>query len=551
MRPVVAHHHLNQGMKSASVDSPDVLNSRGHIDPPRHRPPAPPSTFDPRAQPPVVYANQPPQPQRYVRRSLTSTIDAPQRDSPFQPNFSNAEVTHGGGYPFANTYERTNADFSGGRGLQTVMGSPPSNAKRAPSTGAGATTTATAKGTSTGYALTSPRPSPAPASQHFDQKQYGQQYAPQGTSGHPHSSVGSSNVVPPFTAHGHNAQAMAYAPSHTVAVQPPAQHHHNRASYAGQQQHFSPPPDEGSGHMSLPSFGSGSSMEQKDHTLSPDHVSRSSHDDLYLHKQQRQLPPGHQQHGVHIAFDEVEKDSSPPTSMVPASHGGQPLSFNPQVMGQGLYTRPPQHQRRSHQVPLSPDHSKQSMDFGGRGRAPAAVQADSSERSSTSGRDMLRINKGGTYNHPRVQSTPHNLPQQPAVKAPYQESNKQSRENKPIPAVYVPSNKYGAGSVQEPDSDPASQHSLESGREPSSIGGSLGQVNLNENTLEKGIDRDIRRAASNIKKQIGGRDSPAGVKSRVEMAPYDPNLVCPSCGYKFRIGEIQKFKRHAATCTGT
>ena len=26
--------------------------------------------------------------------------------------------------------------------------------------------------------------------------------------------------------------------------------------------------------------------------------------------------------------------------------------------------------------------------------------------------------------------------------------------------------------------------------------------------------------------------------------PYDPNLVCHKCGWKYRIGEIQKFKRH-------
>ena len=31
--------------------------------------------------------------------------------------------------------------------------------------------------------------------------------------------------------------------------------------------------------------------------------------------------------------------------------------------------------------------------------------------------------------------------------------------------------------------------------------------------------------------------------------PYDPNLVCPKCGKRFHIGEIQKFKRHVLeTC---
>ena len=29
--------------------------------------------------------------------------------------------------------------------------------------------------------------------------------------------------------------------------------------------------------------------------------------------------------------------------------------------------------------------------------------------------------------------------------------------------------------------------------------------------------------------------------------PYDPNLVCPRCGRQYRVGEIQKLKRHTLT----
>ena len=32
--------------------------------------------------------------------------------------------------------------------------------------------------------------------------------------------------------------------------------------------------------------------------------------------------------------------------------------------------------------------------------------------------------------------------------------------------------------------------------------------------------------------------------------PFDPNLVCPMCGKKHRIGEIQKFRVHVDTCEG-
>ena len=46
----------------------------------------------------------------------------------------------------------------------------------------------------------------------------------------------------------------------------------------------------------------------------------------------------------------------------------------------------------------------------------------------------------------------------------------------------------------------------------------------NENTLEKGIDGDIRRAARNIKKQMAGREPSVGGGGGVE-APYDPNQV--------------------------
>jgi hypothetical protein len=32
--------------------------------------------------------------------------------------------------------------------------------------------------------------------------------------------------------------------------------------------------------------------------------------------------------------------------------------------------------------------------------------------------------------------------------------------------------------------------------------------------------------------------------------PFDPNLVCPMCGKKHRIGEIQKFRVHTENCEG-
>ena len=50
-----------------------------------------------------------------------------------------------------------------------------------------------------------------------------------------------------------------------------------------------------------------------------------------------------------------------------------------------------------------------------------------------------------------------------------------------------------------------------------------------------------------IKQVSGGRHQ---IKTDIQH-PYDPNLICPMCIKKFRIGEKQKFKRHVNTCDGT
>ena len=37
--------------------------------------------------------------------------------------------------------------------------------------------------------------------------------------------------------------------------------------------------------------------------------------------------------------------------------------------------------------------------------------------------------------------------------------------------------------------------------------------------------------------------NPSPVDDRYDR-PYDPNLVCPKCGKRYRIGEIQRLRRH-------
>ena len=66
-----------------------------------------------------------------------------------------------------------------------------------------------------------------------------------------------------------------------------------------------------------------------------------------------------------------------------------------------------------------------------------------------------------------------------------------------------------------------------------------------ENQLQRGIDEDISELASDL-------TGDAGVRQMTNVnAPFDPNLVCPMCMKPFRIGEIQKFKKHVFHCKGS
>ena len=69
------------------------------------------------------------------------------------------------------------------------------------------------------------------------------------------------------------------------------------------------------------------------------------------------------------------------------------------------------------------------------------------------------------------------------------------------------------------------------------------------NVLQDKVDDDIQRQASEVIQQVGGGQRHKIMTDR--RRPYDPNLVCPMCMKRFRIGEIQKFKHHVNTCDGT
>ena len=71
---------------------------------------------------------------------------------------------------------------------------------------------------------------------------------------------------------------------------------------------------------------------------------------------------------------------------------------------------------------------------------------------------------------------------------------------------------------------------------------SAGQDSL-KNLLEAGITTDIHNVAAEFGEEYE--------TSSLPDVPLDPNLVCPMCGLPFRIGEIQKYKRHVQQCKGS
>ena len=68
-----------------------------------------------------------------------------------------------------------------------------------------------------------------------------------------------------------------------------------------------------------------------------------------------------------------------------------------------------------------------------------------------------------------------------------------------------------------------------------------------ENVLVEKIDTDISDMAAGVREEVSEENERI---MTMEHKPYDPNLVCPMCGKKHRIGEIQKFRAHVDSCLG-
>ncbi len=66
-----------------------------------------------------------------------------------------------------------------------------------------------------------------------------------------------------------------------------------------------------------------------------------------------------------------------------------------------------------------------------------------------------------------------------------------------------------------------------------------------ENPLVTDVDTEIKEMAAVVREEVKSRDF---VATGLHEKPYDPNLICPMCGKRHRIGEIQKFRIHVRQC---
>ena len=74
-----------------------------------------------------------------------------------------------------------------------------------------------------------------------------------------------------------------------------------------------------------------------------------------------------------------------------------------------------------------------------------------------------------------------------------------------------------------------------------------------ENVLVRGVDTDIQYYADMVRRMSKNPDTEEVMfpEDNESSLPYDPNLVCPKCGKQYRVGEIQKLRRHMNEfCTG-
>ena len=138
----------------------------------------------------------------------------------------------------------------------------------------------------------------------------------------------------------------------------------------------------------------------------------------------------------------------------------------------------------------------------------------------------------------------HSPESSPALEAPKPMPLVSSTEPNESEVDYVMSESSNQPLFPDPVGD-SSDRLQDVHNEAASVEDSIAQY---ENPLQKEVDDEIHQQAAEVMQEVsGGRRI---VKTDCQR-PFDPNLVCPMCRRQFRIGEIQKFKKHVNTCTGT
>ena len=78
--------------------------------------------------------------------------------------------------------------------------------------------------------------------------------------------------------------------------------------------------------------------------------------------------------------------------------------------------------------------------------------------------------------------------------------------------------------------------------------------NTQDESRPKGqVTKEIEEMAEKVRRESRGPSTQEVLFNDDENddRPYDPNLVCPKCGKQYRVGEIQKLRRHINEfCTG-
>ena len=100
--------------------------------------------------------------------------------------------------------------------------------------------------------------------------------------------------------------------------------------------------------------------------------------------------------------------------------------------------------------------------------------------------------------------------------------------------------------TQTPTEEKPAGGETNSKRKPSKKQNEL-ELSATENRLVKKIDEEIGDMAAVVKREVSTDNVH---KMTIQHSPFDPNLVCPMCGKKHRLGEIQKFRVHVDGCEG-